>query len=68
MLIIIPGFLFKESTDLAVFLVFSMAGWVRVTANQYKVTLTDHLYPMMKHFYSDGRGLFQYGNALIYMA
>ncbi len=23
----------------------------RVTANQYKVVLSDHLYPMMKHFY-----------------
>jgi len=26
----------------------------RVTANQYKVVLSHHLYPMMKHFYPDG--------------
>ncbi len=24
----------------------------KVTANQYKVVLSDHLYPMMKHFYT----------------
>ena len=30
----------------------------RVTANQYKVVLSDDLYPMMKHFYLEGRGLF----------
>ena len=34
----------------------------RVTANQYKVVLSDHLYPMMKHFYPDGSGLFQDAN------
>lgn len=25
----------------------------RVTANQYKVVLSDHLYPAMKHFYPE---------------
>ena len=38
----------------------------RVTANQYKVVLSDHLYPMMKHFYPDGSGLFQDDNTLIH--
>lgn len=33
----------------------------RVTANKYKVLLTDHLYPMMKHSYPDGKsGLFKH--------
>lgn len=27
----------------------------------YKVLLTDHLYPMIEHFYPDGSGLFQHG-------
>ena len=40
----------------------------RVTANQYKVVLNDHLYPMMKHFYPDGSGLFQDDNASIHGA
>ena len=40
----------------------------RVTANQYKVVLSDHLYPMMKHFYPDGSGLFQDDNAPIHRA
>ncbi len=40
----------------------------RVTANQYKVVLSDHLYPMMKHFYLDGSGLFQDDNAPIHRA
>ncbi len=31
----------------------------RVTANQYEVVLSDHLYPVMKHFYPDASGLFQ---------
>lgn len=31
------------------------------TANQYKV-LSDHLFPTMQHFYSDGRSLFQNDN------
>ena len=35
----------------------------RVTANQYKVVLNDHLYPMMKHVYPDGSGLVQDDNA-----
>ncbi len=26
----------------------------RVTASQYKVVLSDHLQPIMKHFYPDG--------------
>ena len=30
----------------------------RVTANQYKVVLSDHPCPKMKHFYPDGSGLF----------
>ena len=30
-----------------------------VTANQYKIVLSDPLYPVMKHFYPDGTGLFQ---------
>ena len=37
----------------------------RVTANQYKVVVSDQLYPMMKHFYPDGSGLFQDDNASI---
>ncbi len=40
----------------------------RVTANQYKVVLSDHLYPMMKHFYPDGSGLFQDDNAPVHRA
>ncbi len=40
----------------------------RVTANQYKVVLSDHLYPMMKYFYPDGSGLFQDDNAPIHRA
>ncbi len=40
----------------------------RVTANQYKVVLSDHLYPMMKHFYPDGSGLFQDDSAPIHRA
>ncbi len=40
----------------------------RVTANQYKVVLNDHLYPMMKHFYPDGSALFQDDNAPIHRA
>ncbi len=39
-----------------------------VTANQYKVVLSDHLYPMMKHVYPDGSGLFQDDNAPIHRA
>ncbi len=40
----------------------------RATANQYKVVLSDHLYPMMKHFYPDGSGLFQDDDAPTYKA
>ncbi len=40
----------------------------RVTANQYKVVLSDHLYPVMKHFYLDGSGLFQDDNTPIHRA
>ncbi len=40
----------------------------RVTANQYKVVLSDHLHPMMKHLYPDGSGLFQDDNAPIHRA
>ncbi len=40
----------------------------RVTANQYKVVLSDHLYPMMKNFNPDGSGLFQDDNAPIHRA
>lgn len=39
-----------------------------VTANQYKAVLSDHLYPVMKHFYPDGSGLFQDDNAYIHTA
>lgn len=35
----------------------------RVTANQYKVISSDHLYPMIKYFYPDGSGLLQDDNA-----
>ena len=38
-----------------------LEGWV--TAIQYKVVLSHHLYPMMKHFYPDGSGLLQNDNA-----
>ena len=31
--------------------------------NQYKVIVNDHLYPVMKHFYPDGIGLFQDDNS-----
>lgn len=31
----------------------------RVTANQYRVSLSDHLYPVMKRVQSDGSSLFQ---------
>ncbi len=40
----------------------------RVTSNQYKVVLNDHLYPMMKYFCPDGSGLFQDDNAPIHRA
>ena len=40
----------------------------RVTANQYKVVLSDCFYPMMKHFYPDGSSLFQHDNAPIHTA
>ena len=33
-----------------------------VHSNLYKAVLSDHLYPMMKHFYPDGKGLFQDDN------
>ena len=39
-----------------------------VTANQYQVVLSDHLYPMMKHFCPDVSGLFQDDNAPIHRA
>ncbi len=40
----------------------------KVITNQYKIVLSDHLYPMMKHFYLDGRGLFQDDNGPIHRA
>ena len=40
----------------------------RVTADQHKFVLSVHCYPVMKHFYSDGSGLFQDDNALIQRA
>ena len=38
----------------------------KVTANEYYNCLTDQLYPMMKHFYPDGSGLFQDDNTPIH--
>ena len=38
----------------------------RLTVNQYKCVLSVHLYHTMKHFYPDGSGLFQDGNAPIH--
>ena len=40
----------------------------KVTVNQYKVVLSDHLYPVMKHFYPDGSGFFQDDNTPIHRA
>ena len=40
----------------------------RVTANQYKVVLSDHLYPIIKHFYADRGGLLKDENAPIHRA
>lgn len=37
----------------------------RVTSNQYEVALSDHLYPIMKHFYPDCNRLIQDDNASI---
>lgn len=37
-----------------------------VTANQHKDVLSDHLYLIMKHFFSDRSGLFQGENAPIH--
>ena len=36
----------------------------RVTANQWKI-LSDHLHPMLKHFYADGTGVLEDDNAPI---
>lgn len=38
----------------------------RVTANHHEDVLSDHLYPIIKHFFSDRSGLFQGENALIH--
>lgn len=38
----------KKKASLAGFLLAWLSGWV--TADQYKVILTDHLHPRMKHF------------------
>ncbi len=35
---------------------------------KYEVVLSDHLYAMMKHFYPNGRGLFQDDSALVHRA
>ncbi len=40
----------------------------RVDANQQKNVLSDHVYPVMKHFYPDGSGLFQDNNAPVHRA
>lgn len=40
----------------------------RVTANQYKVVLSDHLYPAITHFYPNVTDLFQDENATIHRA
>ncbi len=42
--------------------------WGRVDANQQKAALSDHLYPVMKHFCPDGSGLFQDDSAPIHRA
>lgn len=39
-----------------------------VTTNEYKVLLMDLLYPTMKHFDPDGRGLFQDDSAATHRA
>lgn len=38
------------------------------TANQYKVVLSYHLYPIMDHFYLDGNGPFKDENSPIQRA
>ena len=35
-----------------------LAGMDRISTNQYKVFLCDHLHYMIKNLYPDGRGLF----------
>lgn len=35
-----------------------------VTANEWEVPLSEHLYPMLKYFYSDASGLHQYDSTL----
>lgn len=40
----------------------------RLAANQCKGFLTDHLHPVMKHFYPDGSGLVQEDTAPTYRA
>lgn len=37
-----------------------------ITANQYKLILSDHLYPVMKHLYSDRTGHFLDDSVLIH--
>lgn len=39
-----------------------------MTTNPYKGHLTDHVYPMIKYFYPDGRGVLQDYAALIHNA
>lgn len=46
--------------------IFSSDG--RFTVNQYKVYLSGHFYPMVKHFYPDGSGLCQDDDAQIIRA
>lgn len=52
---------------------FTVMGWVHlvylerdITANKYKILLTDDFYPTMKHFYAVGSGLFQGDSAPIH--
>lgn len=33
------------------------------SANQYTVALSGHVHPLMKHFFANGRGLYQNDNA-----
>lgn len=40
----------------------------RVTADQFEVVLSDHLYSVMKHFHPNGSGVFQDVNSGVHRA